>query len=86
MKGTMKAKLILKSLADLPGNALELAASVPGRALIATRHALAPPARATRRQIRAARQHSRAFVQELLARANSPMRRFQSWTPGGINE
>lgn len=28
-----KAKLILKSLADLPANTLTLAASVPGRAL-----------------------------------------------------
>lgn len=82
----MKAKLILKSLSELPGHALGFATSMPGRALNATRLTLAPPARATRRQIRAARQHSRAFVQHLLAQAQAPMRRYSSWTPGGINE
>ena len=82
----MKAKLVLKSLCELPGNALELAAAMPGRALNSTRLKLAPPARATRRQIRAARQHSRAFVQNLLTQARAPLRHFSSWTPGGINE
>lgn len=72
-----KAKLILKSLADLPANTLELAASVPGRALATSRLVLAPPAAATRRQIRLARQRSQAFMANMLARANAPFHSLQ---------
>ena len=82
----MKARIILKSLAELPANALDLAASIPGRAASATRQALAPTARATRRQIRTARQHSMRLLMDIYARANTPFRNVQPWTRGGLNE
>ena len=71
----MKPKFILKSLADLPANALSLAASMPGRAVYASKQVLGPAARVTRREIRAARRRSAEFVRGLYARANAP---FQS--------
>lgn len=81
-----KAKIILKSLADLPANTLILAASVPGRALQFSKQMLTPPARATRRQIRAARQHSAGIFQDIYARAHTPMRDVIPWSHGGLNE
>lgn len=81
-----KAKLILKSLADLPANTLALVVSVPGRALATSRQVLAPPAAATRRQIRFARQRSQAFMTNLLDRANAPFQSIQPWSRGGLNE
>ena len=42
----MKAKIILKSLADLPANALGFAASAPGRAMNASKQMLGATARA----------------------------------------
>ena len=41
-----KAKIILKSLLDLPANTLALGAAVPSHALNLTRRVLTPPARA----------------------------------------
>ena len=81
-----KAKIILKSLADLPANTLSLAVSVPGRAMETSRRILSPPVRATRRQIRAARQHSAPFVRSLLDRANTPCQGITPWRRGGLNE
>jgi hypothetical protein len=69
-----KTKLILKSLADLPANTLAMAASVPLRALEMTKRVLTTPVRATRRQVRAARQRSLKFIKDLSARANAPLK------------
>ena len=82
----MKTKLILKSLADLPANTLSLAAAMPGHALEMARRVLAPPARATRRQMRAARQRSANFMNDLSARANTPLKMNNFWVHGGLNE
>jgi hypothetical protein len=82
----MKPKLILKSLADIPANALSLAASMPGRAVNVSKQVLGPTMRVTRRELRAARRDSAAFARDIYARASAP---FQSITPqqrGGINE
>ena len=82
----MKSRVIAKSLADLPANAFALAASMPGRAVDATKQVLAPPIRATRREIRAARQRSAEFAQMLMARANAQLPLPQPWSRGGLNE
>ena len=81
-----KAKIILKSLADLPANTLTLAASVPGRAMEFTKRMLTPPVRATRRQIRTARRHSAEIFRDIYARAHTPMRDVIPWSRGGLNE
>lgn len=81
-----KAKFILKSLADLPANTLALATSVPAHALQLSKDALTPPVRATRRQIRAARQGSQAFMHSMMIRANAPFQKIQPWSHGGLNE
>ena len=78
----MKTKLILKSLADLPGNVLSLAASAPGRAMNVTKQAV----RATRREIRAARKRSAEFARDIYARASAPFQSITPWQRGGINE
>lgn len=74
----MKPTLILKSLADIPANALSLAASPPGRPVNVSTRIVGPAMRTTRREIRAARQSSAAFVRETYPRAHAP---FQSITP-----
>ena len=79
----MKTKFILKSLADLPANTLALAASVPLRAIEVTKRFLTPPVRATRRQVRAARQRSVKFIKDLSARANVPLKQTIPWSHGG---
>lgn len=81
-----KAKIILKSLADLPANTLQLVASAPLRAVNATRHVLTPPVRATRRQIRLAGDRSLAVMQDIYQRANAPFRSSIPWVRGGLNE
>lgn len=78
-----KTKIILKSLADLPANTLALAASVPFRAIEMTKRVMTPPVRATRRQVRSARQHSTKFINDLSARANTPLKQTISWSHGG---
>jgi hypothetical protein len=83
IKMKTKAKLILKSLTDLPADALALAGSVPGRAIEMTRRVMAPPVRATRRQVRAAQQRSAQFIKDLSARANAPLKTNHSWSHGG---
>jgi len=72
---TMKPKLILKSLADLPANTHGFASSVPGRAMNASKQMLGASARATRREIRAARRRSAELVRALYAR---PTRRLKA--------
>ena len=86
-----KAKLILKSLTYLPADALALAGSVPGRAIEMTRRVMAPPVRATRRQVRAAHQQSAKFIRELSERANAPLKMNTTWSQhgwshGGLND
>ncbi len=81
----MKAKIILKSLADLPANALGFAASAPGRAMNASKQMLGATARATRREIRAARRCSAEFARGFYARANAPFA-ITPWQRGGLNE
>lgn len=78
-----KTKFILKSLADLPANTLALAASFPLRAIAMTKRVLTPPVRATRRQIRAARQSSGKIILDLSARANTPLKQTIPWSHGG---
>jgi len=82
----MKPKLILKSLADIPANALSLAASMPGRAVNVSKHVLGPAVRATRREIRAARRSSAAFARDIYARASAPFQSITPWQRGGLNE
>ena len=82
----MTHKLILKSLADLPANVLNLAASAPGHAIQATKNLFAPPARATRRKIREARRRSGEFIAAMQARSLAPLDNIQPWPRGGINE
>ena len=86
-----KTKFILKSLADLPANTLALAASVPLRAIEMTKHVLTPPVRATRRQVRAARQRSVNFIKHLSTQANVPLKQTiplwrGGWSHGGLND
>jgi hypothetical protein len=81
----MKANIILKSLADLPANALGFAASAPGRAMNASKQILGAGVRATRREIRSARWRSTEFARGLYARANAPFY-VTSWQRGGLNE
>ena len=73
----MKPKLVIKSLGQLPANALALAVSMPGRTANATRDALRPPVNATRREIRAARRRSMAFMQSLMNRAQHQFQQIQ---------
>lgn len=81
----MKAKIILKSLADLPTNTVSLAASAPERVLNLSRQLLAPSSRATRREIRLARQRSAKLMRELYARASAPFQSAQPWPHAGIS-
>ena len=81
-----KTKIILKSLADLPANTLALAAWVPHRALAITKQVLTPSVRATRRQIRAARQRSASFIRDLAAQADAPLQTPNYWLHGGLND
>jgi hypothetical protein len=82
----MKAKLILKSLADLPANALSLAASMPGRAMNASKQVLGPAVRRTRREICAARHCSAELARGIYARASAPFNSITPWQRGGLNE
>ena len=82
----MKPNLVLKSLADVPANALSLIASMPGRAVNATEQFLGPTTRATRCEPRAARGRSADFARDLYARASAPFQTITPWQRGGINE
>jgi len=82
----MKTKIILKSLADLPAHTLHLMAATPAIAVHATRKMLAPPVRATGRQIRLAQERSFAAMQDIYARAHAPFRSTVPWPRGGLNE
>lgn len=82
----MKAKIILKSLADLPANALGFATFAPGRAMNASKQMLGATVRVTRREIRAARRRSAEFARGVYSRANVPLQNIQAWQRGGLNE
>lgn len=82
----MKPKLILKSLADIPANALSLAASMPGRAVNASKQVLGPSVRVTRREIRDARKRSAEFARDISTRARAPFQSITPWQRGGLNE
>lgn len=82
----MKTKLILKSLADIPANALSLAASMPGRAVNVSKQVLGPAVHMTRRELRAARRNSAAFARDIYAHASPPFQSITPWQRGGINE
>ena len=82
----MKPKLILKSLADIPANALSLAASMPGRAVNVSKQVLGPAVHITRRELRAARRNSAAFARDIYAHASPPYQSITPWQRGGINE
>jgi hypothetical protein len=82
----MKPKLILKSLADIPANALSLAASMPGRAVNVSKQVLGPAVRVTRRELRAARRRSAQFAIGLYSRVNAPLQSIRPWQRGGLNE
>ena len=81
-----KTQIILKSLADLPANTLALAVFVPHQALAITKRALTPSVRATRKQIRAARQRSAKFMRDLAAQADAPLQTTNYWLHGGLND
>jgi hypothetical protein len=81
-----KTKLILRSLAELPASTLSLAASVPVRVLDASKQALLPAVRLTRREVRAARRKSAMFARELYERSRLPFSPGTPWPHGGINE
>ena len=82
----MKAKIILKSLADLPANTLSLAASVSERAINVSRSTLGVTTRATRREIRAAQRRAVEFARAVRAQANAPFESALRWQRGGLNE
>ena len=82
----MKPKLSLKSLADIPANALSLAASMPGRAVNVSKQVLGPAVHITRRELRAARRNSAAFARDIYAHASPPFQSITPWQRGGINE
>ena len=82
----MKPKLILKSLADIPANALSLAASMPGRAVNVSKQVLGPAVHIPRRELRAARRNSAAFARDIYAHASPPFQSITPWQRGGINE
>lgn len=82
----MKAKSILKSLANLPANALDFAASAPGRAINASKQLLGAGVRVTRREIRAARRRAAEFARGFYARANAPFQSTHPWQRGGLND
>jgi hypothetical protein len=82
----MKAKIILKSLADLPVNTVSFAMSAPGRAMNTSKQMLGAGVRATRREVRAARRRSAEFARGLYTRANAPFQNIVPWPRGGLNE
>ena len=82
----MKAKIILKSLADLPTNTLSLAASVSERAMNVSRSTFGVTTRATRREIRAAKRRAVEFARAFRAQANAPLESALRWQRGGLNE
>lgn len=82
----MKPKIILKSLADIPANAMSLAASMPGRAVNVSKQFFGPAMRATRREIRSARRDSAAFARDIYARASAPFQSITPWQRGELNE
>lgn len=82
----MKPKLILKSLADIPANALSLAASMPGRAVNASKQVLGPVVSVTRRELHSARRNSTDFARDIYARASAPFQSITPWQRGGLNE
>ncbi len=82
----MKTKVVLKSLSDLSANTLAFAASVPVRGAGLAKQVLAPPIRATRREIRAARRNSLALMQALVAKAQNRWHKIRPWSRGGLNE
>jgi hypothetical protein len=81
-----KARIIFKSLADLPANLLATAASLPMRVANVSKEMVAVPARTTRREMRAARRSPVEFVRGLEARACAAFRHVTPWARGGINE
>lgn len=82
----MKAKIILKSLADLPASAINFATSAPGRVMDSSKQMLSVSVRATRREVRAARRRSAEFMRGFYARVNTPLRSITPWQRGGLNE
>ena len=80
-----ESKIILKSLADLPANTVSPRCRRPERALNLSRQLLAPPARATRREIRLARQRSAKFMRELCA-ASAPFQSARPWPHAGMSQ
>lgn len=83
---TMKAKTILRSLADLSADLLASGASAPRQAMNVSRQMLGAGVQATRREIRAARRRSAEFARGIYARAHAPFRCTQPWLRGGLNE
>jgi hypothetical protein len=81
-----KAKIILKSLTDLPAATLTIVASAPERALDASRPVLALPMQLTRGQLRATHHATAESPDTLTARAMTPLRVPQPWMRGGLNE
>jgi hypothetical protein len=82
----LKPKLILKSLTDIPANALSLAASMPGRAVDVSKHVIGPAVHVTRREIRDARKRSTEIARDIYTRASAPFPSITPWQRGGINE
>jgi hypothetical protein len=73
-----KAKIILKSLAELPADAFAFVASVPERALTATQQMLAPPGSG-----------GPTFAPDRYGRGNTALTALPSgppWPRGGLNE
>jgi hypothetical protein len=70
-----KAKIILKSLAELPADAFAFVASVPERALTATQQMLAPPGSG-----------GSPFASARYAGGNAPRSSGPPWPRGGLNE
>jgi hypothetical protein len=75
-----KAKIILKSLADLPADAFAFVASVPERAMVATKQVFIPSARAASKDNRTTPVGAMSFAPAGGPPLQSP------WRRGGLNE
>lgn len=82
----MKPTLTLKSLADIPASTLSLVASMPARAMNVSRQVLDPAVRATRHEVRAARDSSAEFARDICAGSSAPFPSIPPWQRGGLNE
>jgi hypothetical protein len=79
-----KAKIILKSLADLPAEAFAFVASVPERAREATRQVFVPSAKLATSGRDTAKLGALVLAPAYVVRSRAPQQ--DPWPRGGLNE